>query len=68
MHKSAYDFRIEDHGTIFLLCPITPKAEAWISEHIPEDAQRMGTAVAVEHRYIEDIAAGILEDGLNFYL
>ncbi len=61
------DFSIEGEGrfcTVYLLRPLTPAAFDWIDEHIPEDAQRLGTAIAVEHRYIGAIAEGILADGL----
>src|SRR5260370_38898389 len=62
------DFSIEGEGrfcTVYLLRPLTPAAFDWIDEHIPEDTQRLATAVAVEHRYIGPIAEGILADGLG---
>jgi hypothetical protein len=61
------DFSIEGDGrfcTVYLLRPLTPAAFDWVEEHIPKDAQRLGTAVAVEHRYIGSIAEGIISDGL----
>lgn len=58
------DFYVQNEGTIFLFHPKTEAAKEWISEHIPEDAQRWGDAVAVEHRYIADIVEGIQADGL----
>lgn len=61
---SVVDLKVENHGTIFLLRPVSSAGQAWIDEHIPEDAQSLGNAVAVEHRYIEDIVEGALEDGL----
>jgi len=65
--KTTPDFSIEGEGrfcTVYLLRPLTPAAFDWIDEHIPEDAQRLGTAIAVEHRYIGAIAEGIVADGL----
>jgi len=65
--KPTPDFSIEGEPrfcTVYLLRPLTPAAFEWIEEHIPEDAQRLGNAVAVEHRYIGPIAEGILADGL----
>ena len=59
------DFSVENHGSIFLLRPISPAAFEWIKEHIPDDAQYFGNAVVVEHRYIEDIVDGIQNDGLE---
>ena len=62
------DFAIENHGTIYLLRPLTEAAEAWVDEHIPDDAQIFGDAIVVEHRYIEAIAFGAQEDGLEVSL
>jgi len=61
------DFSVEGEGrfcTVYLLRPLTPAAFDWIEEHIPKDAQRLGNAIAVEHRYIGPIAEGIVADGL----
>jgi hypothetical protein len=58
------DFAVESYGSIFLLQPLTPEAQAWIDEFISEDAQYLGSAVAVEHRYIVDIVDGFKEEGL----
>jgi hypothetical protein len=58
------DFCVENHFSIFLLRPLTPAAESWIDEHIPDDAQHFGTAVVVEHRFIAEIVRGIQNDGL----
>ncbi len=59
------DFGVANHGSIFLLTPFTEAADAWAEEHLPEDAQRLGPAIVVEHRYIGDIIAGIQGDGLT---
>jgi hypothetical protein len=59
------DFTVENHGSIFLLQPLTSAAQTWVDENIPEDAQYFGTAVAVEHRYILDIVDGIQGDALE---
>jgi hypothetical protein len=58
------DFLVENHGTIFLLQPLTPAARLWIDEHLPPDHLTFGPAVCVEHRFIRDIVTGILGDGL----
>jgi hypothetical protein len=59
------DFAVQDEGSIYLLHPLTEAAEEWIAEHIPSDAQYLGKAVAVEHRYIGGIVEGIKADGLT---
>ena len=58
------DFRCENHGSLFLLFPLSPSAHSWIEEHLPEDAQWFGKAVVVEHRYIWTILDGIQDAGL----
>jgi hypothetical protein len=62
--QTGPDFFVENHGSIFLLRPVTPSASVWISDHIPDDAQMFGEAIVVEHRYIADIVEGIMRDGL----
>jgi hypothetical protein len=61
---SGPDFLVENHGTIFLLQPLTPAASSWLNEHLPEDHLTFGGGVCVEHRFIRDIVTGIIGDGL----
>ena len=63
-HNPRPDFLVADHGTIFLLQPITDRASAWLREHLPPDSPRFGSSVVVEHRFIADIVAGIRGDRL----
>lgn len=58
------DVTVANHGTIFLFKPETDAAKAWIEEHVSADAQWFGKSLAVEHRYAENLAAGMLEAGL----
>jgi len=58
------DFRCENHGSVFLLCPLNQPAQSWIEENLPSDAQWFGNGVVVEHRYIWAILEGIQNDGL----
>ena len=57
------DFVVENHGTVFLLRPLTPAANSWVKENLPEDHLTFGHAVVVEHHYIADIVAGAQADG-----
>ena len=59
------DFRCENHGSLFLLYPLTQFAESWIEQHLPPDAQTFGKAIVVEPRYIWAILDGIQNDGLT---
>lgn len=59
------DFTVSGGGTIYLLCPHTQAARDWIDNNVDPDHQSLGNNVAVEHRYIADIVAGIQGDGLT---
>ncbi len=58
------DFLCENHGSIFLLRPISPAAFAWIKEHLPPDRITFGNAVVVEPRYVWAILVQLQDDGL----
>jgi hypothetical protein len=59
------DLKLTGHGTIYLLQPITLAARDWVAEHMPDDATWCCGAVAVEHRFIDDIVLGAIRDGLE---
>lgn len=65
MEKRMIDFTVSGGGTLYLLRPLTPAAKAWAKEHIAADAQTWAGAIAVEHRYIGPLVAGIATDGLS---
>jgi hypothetical protein len=58
------DFVVENHGTNFLLQPLTRAAISWVEVNLPEDHLTFGNVVVVEHRYIADIVRGAQNDGL----
>ncbi len=59
------DFEIQDEGTVFLLTPVSDLAVDWADHHLPQDSQHLGGSIVIEHRYIENIVAGIQNDGLT---
>ena len=59
------DFTYTNHGSIVTLTPLTPQAHEWVAEHLPDDALTFGPAICIEPRYFDDIAEGILSDGLT---
>jgi hypothetical protein len=59
------DFEVQNHGSIFLLCPLTDSAREWVDQHLPEDVLTFGGGICVEPRYIADIVRGFLDDGLT---
>lgn len=65
--KPNNDFIVWGGGTVYMLTPLTKKANKWVDEHLPEDYMMkwmMGASIAVEHRYICDIVDGMRADGL----
>ncbi len=60
------DVRVENHGSIFLLCPQTDDGHAWIMENLElESWQRVGPDFAVEPRCAPAIVEGMQADGLE---
>jgi hypothetical protein len=64
--KTPPDFVVENHGSIFLLKPLTPSATSWLEEHIGQDNgfQPYWPTCVIDHRYIWPILEGIQNDGL----
>lgn len=65
MAKRKPDLLVYGGGTIYTLHAVSRRGSRWIKEHIADDAQRLGSAVAVEHRFIEAIVRGAVSDGLR---
>ncbi len=62
--KATPDVLVRNEGTLFLFCPLTPRAKEWIDEHVQSDAQWFGNALVVEHRYAWGLAEGMKDEGL----
>lgn len=63
---SEIDFRVEDHGTIALVTPVSVEAKQWLEENVPTESwQWHGDALAVEPRYVEALMDGAMDDGLT---
>ncbi len=59
------DLTITNHGSICILYPHTPLGNVWIDDNLPEDAQRWGSGVVIEPRYVDPILDGAINDGLT---
>ena len=59
------DLQFSDHGSVWLMKPLTEAGREWIAEHIPAEAPRLGDAVSIEPRFVEYVAMGAMGDGLN---
>ena len=50
--------------TVFTLTPLTPEAELWMKDNITYHSwQLLGKSLCIEHRFIADIIAGMIEVG-----
>ena len=59
------DFRITYHGTITTITPLSDACREWLEENVEiEPWQRFGTSIAVEPRYVQQLAEAMTEEGL----
>jgi hypothetical protein len=59
------DFRVVYHGTVTTITPLTDRCREWVEVNVEiEPWQRFGNAIAVEPRYVEQIAEAMIEEGL----
>jgi hypothetical protein len=59
------DFRITYHGTITTITPLTEACREWVEENVAiEPWQRFGPSIAIEPRYVEQVAEAMIEAGL----
>ena len=59
------DFRITYHGTITTITPLSGRCREWLDANVEiEEWQRFGPSIAVEPRYVEQVAEAMIEAGL----
>jgi len=61
---ASVDLVIQHYGTISLVSPLTPAAQAWCGDHLVEGTT-FGMSVAVERRFVQDILAATAAAGLT---
>ena len=59
------DFRIENHGSIFLFDPQNTTAEDHLRDKVSEQAHWFGGALVVEPRYVIDLAIALEAEGFR---
>ena len=61
------DFTVSHHGSVVLFHPRTELAHDWLSEHCSAGADHtyFGAALVIEPRYVNDLLAHAIEDGLK---
>jgi hypothetical protein len=65
MEENMSDYSFENHGSLFLVHSHTPEALAHLKSHVDENAQWLGQALAVEHRFAYDLSLALQDDGFQ---
>jgi hypothetical protein len=67
MATATPDFKVENHGSIFLLRPLSDAARCWVREFIGENNgyQPYFPTVVIEHSFVCSVIDGIREYGLE---
>jgi hypothetical protein len=58
------DLAVRPEGSLWILWPLTQRAEEWGEEHLPSDGLGWAGGIVVKGRYIADILQGAEDDGL----
>lgn len=64
MMRSKADFRVVNHGTVYLIYPNTLRAKQWVKDNL-KDHMQFGGASLVEHQNIADIIDDIQSEQLD---
>jgi hypothetical protein len=59
------DFRIENHGSIFLFDPQNAQSQNHLRNNVSEEALWFGGALVVEPRYAADLAEALHAEGFQ---
>lgn len=59
------DYVLENHGSLWLMRPTTEEFAKWLKETAPEDAQFLGSAMAIEPRYVEGVVEAATAAGFS---
>ncbi len=62
------DFIFTNHGSLWLCACTNDAAAKHLDAHLGEEAQRWGSGVAVEPRYVEQLAQALDRDGFTHNL
>lgn len=62
------DIRVENHGSIVVLRPVSRTGQTWVQENlgpVAESWQWLGDGLCIEPRFVADIVQGAIADGLE---
>jgi hypothetical protein len=66
LQQPTSDIRVQDHGSILLVIPVTPASEGWLRDHT--DGTWFAGGLVVEPRYAADLLQGAAADGFRIEL
>ena len=52
--------------SVYLITPLSPECGDWLKENVSDDAMYLGTSLAVEHRYVENLVLGLQDQGFKY--
>src|SRR5258708_30556800 len=62
----SVDLIFENHFSLFLIRPVSPAGQTWLDENVGDESTlTFGGAVVCEPRYVEAIAHGAVEAGME---
>lgn len=66
--ESGAAFCATREGGLTRISPLTPKADAWLRDHVPDgsDTIRIDNDLIIEMRYFQALADAIIADGFSF--
>lgn len=59
------DVTLSGSGSVYLFHLLTEAARDWVDTYVSTDREMFGGALAVEHRYVADLALGMRAGGLS---
>ena len=62
--QAEVDLSFENHGSLFLIRPLSDAGQTWLDENIGDDAQVFGNAIVCEPKFVEAIFRGATSEGL----
>jgi len=59
------DLHFQEEGSVWLVQPITPKGEVWMTDHTSARALRWFGAIEIDRCFAQDMFNGARADGLD---
>jgi len=61
----AFDLIFENHGSLFLIRPLSPAGQTWLDENVGDaETLTFAGAVVCEPRYVDAVTYGAVQAGL----